>query len=130
MSLEDVTADASLERNEYHKLSLDQLEKLDDAEALYQRADRMMWGIKTERNLKHGLTVIIEAARRGHAVALGVCFLEGQGVKMRKRLGAELLRGSAERGHASGSRDVIQFSPISQLNSCWQNIISTAMALI
>jgi hypothetical protein len=65
MSLENVTADASLERNEYHKLALHQLDKLDDAEALYQIASR--------RDL--GWDITFEAVARGHAVALGICFL-------------------------------------------------------
>ncbi len=51
MSLESVTADASLERNEYHRLHFDQLEQL-DAEALYQRADRLINRIGIEQNEK------------------------------------------------------------------------------
>jgi TPR repeat protein len=104
MSLENVTADASLERNEYHKLDIQELEKLDDAEALYQRGDRILSGISIKKNLNLGQDIMIEAARRGHAVALGVCFLAGRGVKKNRARAVELFRASADRGHASGSR--------------------------
>jgi TPR repeat protein len=102
--LEDVTADASLERNEYHKLELHQLDRIDDAEALYQIADRIMHGTGMKENRELGLGIMIEAARRGHAVALGVCFFHAQGIKMNEARGFELLRASAHRGHVSGSR--------------------------
>jgi hypothetical protein len=101
MSLENVTADASLERNDYHKLELDQLEKLDDAEALYQRGDRTLNGIVAEKNEDLGWHLIIEAARRGHAVALGNCFLHGRGAERNEARAVELFRASADRGHAS-----------------------------
>jgi TPR repeat protein len=104
MSLGNVTADASLERNEYHKLELHQLDKLDDAEALYQRADRIMNGIGIKMNEESGLEMMIEAARCGHPVALGVCFLEGEGVRQNEVRAVELFRASADRGHASGAR--------------------------
>jgi TPR repeat protein len=104
MSLRNVTADASAERNEYHKLQLDQLEKLDDAEALYQRADRLMWGIGIKMEEGLGYSIMVEAARRGHPVALGRCFLHELAVGKRDNARAiELFRASADRGHASGT---------------------------
>ncbi len=99
-----VTADASAERNIYHKLTLHQLEKIDDAESLFQVADRIIDGIGIEQNREMGWGMMIEAARRGHPVALGACFLFGQGVKKNKAQAIELFRASADRGHASGTR--------------------------
>jgi TPR repeat protein len=118
MPLENVTADASLERNEYHKLDIPKLDKLDDAEALYQRGDRTMHGINIEANAELGWSMIIEAAHRGHAVALGVCFLRGKGVEKNEARAFELFRASADRGHASGTRSDSHFtvSLFSQLN--------------
>ncbi len=107
MSLENVTADASLERNEYHKLDLQELTELDDAEALYQRGDRLGFGIKAFKNETSGWRLMTESAGRGHAVALGLCYLHGRGVKKNKARGVELLRASADRGHASGARTLI-----------------------
>jgi hypothetical protein len=104
MPLENVTANALLERSEYHKLSFDQLEKLDDAEALFQRADRLLWGMGINPNEKLADGFMIEAARRGHPLALGVCFLRGKGLDMNETRGVELLQASADRGYASGSR--------------------------
>jgi TPR repeat protein len=103
-SLENFTADASLERNEYHTLDLHELTKLDDAEALYQRGDRLRQGIKAFKNETSGWRLIIEAAGRGHAVALGLCFVHGRGVEQNEARAIELLRASADRGHASGAR--------------------------
>jgi TPR repeat protein len=136
MSLENVPADASLERNEYHKLELYQLNKLDDAEALYQIADRIMEGIGVEENKELGWGIVIEAARRGHAVALARCFRYGQGVEKNEARAVDLFRASADRGHASGTRTNLhsnfqtQFSRFFlQLNTGWLNAISTAMEL-
>jgi TPR repeat protein len=111
-SLENVTADVSAERNEYHKLELHQLYKLDDAEALFQIADRVVHGIGIKENtalawgenVEFGLNIMIEAACRGHAVALGVCFLRGRGAEKNEVRAIELFRASADREHASGSR--------------------------
>jgi hypothetical protein len=123
---EDVTANASLERNEYHKLHLDQLEKLNDAEALYQIGDRLMHGIDIKQNKDLGIGLMIEAARRGHAVALGVCFFRGRRVEMKARA-IELLRASADRGHVSGTHQLafdFQFSRFSQLSAGWAGAIT------
>jgi TPR repeat protein len=106
ISIENVTSDASLERNEYHKLALHQLDELDDAEALYQIADRIMNGIGTKKDEEQGLGIMSEAARRGHAVALGLCFLHGRGVDRNKARAFQLFRASADRGHASGSHEL------------------------
>ncbi len=101
--LENVTADASLERNEYQKLELRHLARLDDAEALYQIADRLVNGVGTLVDIRLGRYLMIEAARRGHPVALGVCFLHRFGVVKNKPRAVELFRASADRGHASGT---------------------------
>jgi TPR repeat protein len=102
MSLENVTADLSLERNEYHKLELHELEKIDDAEALFQRGDRLMNGIGIEENCKSGMDIVVEAARRGHPVALGVCYFYGKcGFDNWLNRTFECFRASAEHGHAT-----------------------------
>ncbi len=100
--LEGVTADASLERNKYHKPELHQLEKI-DVESLYQVADCIFDGIHIKQDKELGWGIMIEAARRGHPVALGRCFFDGQGVKKNQARAIELLQASADRGHASGS---------------------------
>jgi hypothetical protein len=134
--LESVTADASAERNEYHKLALNQLDKLDDAEALYQIGDRIMHGIGIEEDKKLGLGIMIEAARRGHAVALGVCFLRGRGIKRNDARAFELIRASADRGHASGARTnshsifKLDSHDHSQLNTAWAIATSKAVELM
>ena len=45
MSLEHIISNASLERGHYHQLATRELEKLDDAEALYERGRRLRNGI-------------------------------------------------------------------------------------
>jgi hypothetical protein len=115
MSLENFTADASAERNEYRKLSLDELEKLDDAEAFFQRGDRILYRIRIERGYgfwydwaqklkpdeEMGWNFIAEAVRRGHPVALALCYFDLNDLQR----AIELLRASADRGHVSGSRE-------------------------
>ena len=89
MSLENVTADASAEHNEDHKLHFDQLVKLDDAGALFQCGHRLTTGISAEQNASLGLS-LVEAARCGHAVAFGISFLLGQGVRRDQMQALEL----------------------------------------
>ncbi len=103
MSLEHIVPNASLERGHYHQLATRELDKLDDAEALYERGWRLRSGIGVTMNEEAGWKLIIEAAKLGHAVALATCFRFGRGAEKNLNRAVELFRASAERGHAGGS---------------------------
>jgi TPR repeat protein len=103
MSLGNIVADPSFERGHYHQLATSELDKLDDAEALFERGRRLRYGIGVAEDKGVGLKLIIESAKLGHPVALAYCFATGQGTKQNVYRAFELYRASAERGHASGS---------------------------
>lgn len=103
MSLENIVANASLERKHYHQLATSELDKLDDAEALYERGRRLLDGVGVLEDSEAGWDLIIESAKLGHPVALGLCFHEGRGTKQNQNRAIELYRASAERGHPAGS---------------------------
>ncbi len=103
MSLENIVADASLERGHYHQLATRELGKLDNAEALFERGRRLRNGIGVATNEEAGWQLAIEAATLGHPVALAFCFHYGRGTDKNPNRAAELYRASAERGHAGGS---------------------------
>jgi hypothetical protein len=105
--LTEVEANASLEHKGLHKLSIDQLKDISDydderAEALFQLGDRIAWGIDITSHGELGWSIVFEAARDGHPVALAACFLEGEGVNRNEAKSFELLQGSTQRGHAAG----------------------------
>jgi hypothetical protein len=110
MSLENVTADASAERNEYHKLDFDQLEKLDDAEALFQRGIRLVYGMGVRMDGNSGWELIISSAKLGHPVALALCFIERKGTEWNMYRAGRLLRDSASRGYGFGIPILALFS--------------------
>jgi TPR repeat protein len=118
MELESITVDALLECNEYHRLAPHQLDRLDDAEALYQHANRNLHGIGIKQNSKLGWHNMKEAARRGHPVALGACFLRGQGTEENEAQAFELFRASADCGmhQVLAFESQSRFSQFSQLN--------------
>ena len=90
MSLKNATADASAERNECHKLHFDQLDKLDDAQALFNAALRLLHA----------------AAQKNHREAqyvLGKCYKEGNGVEQNYFKSACLLNSAADHGHQNAS---------------------------
>jgi TPR repeat protein len=103
MSLERVIPNASLERTYYHQIATSELDKLDDAEALFERGRRLRLGIALAKDEEAGWNLIIESAKLGHPVALGLCFHEGRGTKQNQNRAIELYRASAERGHPAGS---------------------------
>jgi hypothetical protein len=89
---------ASLERGYYHKLSFQDLDKLDDAEALFERGRRLRTGTCNKKDEKKGWELMSQAAELGHPVAQAAIF-------ERQRMldqAVELYLASAERGHASG----------------------------
>jgi TPR repeat protein len=102
MSLEHVVADASVERPNYHLLAADELEKLDEAEALLVRGDRLTDGIGVIIDEEEGWKLIIEAAKRGHSAALASCFDFGRGTAVNKRRAVQLYQEAAKRGHPIG----------------------------
>ena len=103
MSLDHTISNASLERVRYHQLASRELDKLNDAEALYERGRRLRNGIGVAKNEEAGWQLAIEAAKLGHPVALAFCFHYGRGTAKNPNRAAELYRASAERGHAGGS---------------------------
>jgi hypothetical protein len=102
MSLEHITADASLERKHYHELSARELEQRRDAEALFERGRRLGFGVGTAKKDEEGWALIVEAARLGHPVALAFCFHFGQATQQSSQRSCELLKTSSARGHPAG----------------------------
>jgi TPR repeat protein len=102
MSLERIVPDALLERGHYHQLALRELDKLNDAEALFERGKRLRLGIGIIQNEEAGWKLIIEAAKLGHPLALALCFYVGQGTAKNLNRAVELYRASAEREHPAG----------------------------
>jgi hypothetical protein len=78
MSLDRIAPDASLERGHYHQLATPELDRLNHAEAHYERGRRFRSGISVTKNEEVGWKLTIEAAKLGHPVALAVCFRYGQ----------------------------------------------------
>ncbi len=103
MSLNSVTADPSVERLNYHLLTPTELEKLDDIEALFIRGDRMYDGVGTAKDEEGGWKLIMEAAKRGHSVALGLCIQFEKDATKNSALAASLYKRSAKHGHAIGN---------------------------
>ncbi len=103
-TVDDIVADASLERAWYHKLAWRDLEELGDAESIYERGRRIRNGHGVAKDEEGCWSLIIEAARLGHTVALGFCFRYGHGTShIDLGRATELFRASAERGHPAGS---------------------------
>jgi TPR repeat protein len=102
MSLERVVPNASLERVHYHQLATRELNKLNDAEARYERGRRLRDEIGVDMNEEAGWKLIIKAAKRGHPVALAECFSIGRGTAKNLKRAAGLYRSSADRGHPAG----------------------------
>ncbi len=103
MSFDHIVVDASLERGHYHQLTTSELDKLDNAEALYERGRRLRNGISVKMDEEAGWKLFVEAAKLGHAVALALCFHNGRGTAKNLNRGFELFHASAERGHPGGS---------------------------
>ncbi len=121
MSLDHIVPNASLERGHYHQLATRELDQLDDAEALFERAFRLVIGIGATRNREAAGKLIMESAKLGHPVALALC-LEQAGTAKNIKRAIELHRASAERGHVSGSLHLLVcFSTTKpKLNSIWE----------
>jgi TPR repeat protein len=103
MSLKSVTPQPTFERVSYHLLPLNELNLLDDPEALFERGDRIRLGVGTRREEQRGWRLIIKAAQLGHPVALAYCFEEGRGVAEDPKLAFEMYTASSHRGHPSGN---------------------------
>jgi TPR repeat protein len=101
-TLENVLVDSSLEKSDYHKLSLSHLLELveeQDPEAMFVYADRLGNGIGVKKNGKLAWSYVKKAARYGHPVALAECFQCGKCVREDKGRALQLYRESMERGH-------------------------------
>jgi hypothetical protein len=102
--LDSVAADASVERYGYHKLSVKQLNDINDAEAKLELSLRMRLGIGVEKETDGGWQLLHKSALQGHPVALGFCFGNAYKTKKNTILSLRLFRESAERGHAMGTK--------------------------
>jgi TPR repeat protein len=102
MSLENIVPDGSVERGHYHLLTHEELNKLDDAEALFVRGDRFQAGVGIAIDEEAGWRLIIESAKLGHPVALACCFQYAKGTLKNLQRAAELYRQAADRGHPAG----------------------------
>ncbi len=90
MELENVTADASAERYECDKLHFDQLEKLDDVEALFNTALRLLHAGALKN---HG----------GAQFVLGKCYKQGEGVEENRLTAISLFKMAADNGVKNAS---------------------------
>ncbi len=102
LSLENVAPDISLERQHYHLLPQEELERLDDPEALFERGRRLRLGIRVPVNEDLSWKFIERAALRGHSLALSLCFQAGRGLSKDLQRGVELYKDAAKRGHPVG----------------------------
>ncbi len=95
----------------------------DDAEALFESGRRLRNGVGLAKDEEAGWKLIIEAAKLGHAVALGFCFFFGRGTAENLTRAVELYRTSAERGHPAGRHFVCIALPLSRTtgrpNTTW-----------
>jgi TPR repeat protein len=103
MSLASVIPDPSLERKDYHLLSQEELDTLEDAEALFERGRRLKNGICVNVDEKLSWEYIIASARQGHPVALAYCYDFGRELNKDLQRSVQIIRGSAERNHPAGS---------------------------
>jgi hypothetical protein len=102
--LEGSVVKPELEKNDYHRLSLAELEALSpEPEALFQRGYRLRHGISVKANEDLGWELTIEAARAGHPVATARCYEHGVGAPKDLAKALSLSHESAARGHSSGT---------------------------
>ncbi len=132
MSLDDVVVDPLLERIHYYQLSKSELEKLEDAEALFERGRRLRLGIDEKTDEVAGWILVIDAARLGHPVALAFCFLFGRGTTKNLERAVQLCRTSAVRGHVVGlllARFACLQAYVNQPRTVWEYATRTEEAL-
>jgi TPR repeat protein len=102
MSLEDVIPDSSLELRHYYAVPWLLLEKLEDAESIFERGRRLRYGFGVDKDKEAGWAYVIRAAQLRHPVALGLCNDYGRGITKNHQRAVELYRDSAHRGHPAG----------------------------
>jgi TPR repeat protein len=103
MSFADIAPDISLERYNYHLLPQEQLDRLEDAEALYERGRRFRYGAGIPVNEELGWELTLKAAMLGHPLARAYCYDYGIGVEKDLPRAVSLYRACAERGHPAGT---------------------------
>jgi hypothetical protein len=99
----DVIVDPSLEHPDYHLLSQEKLEELDDVEALFERGRRQVVGIGVSIDESLGWLQVVHAAQLGHGVALAACYCNGKGIEENLPRAIELFTQTSERGHPAGT---------------------------
>jgi TPR repeat protein len=104
MSLAKIEADPSLEQPRHHLLPQHVLEKLEDAEALYELGRRRRNGANVKIDEELGWELTIQAAKLGHPVALATCLDQGKGTEKDSARALELYKQSAARSHPAGMR--------------------------
>jgi TPR repeat protein len=107
MSIGEIIPNPSLEQPHYHTLAQEILEKLDDAEALYERGRRLFLGIGIMRDRNTAWELIHRSALQGHPVAIASCYNCGQFTNRDTARACNLFQESALRGHPSGTSFVL-----------------------
>jgi hypothetical protein len=106
--LSDVGPDAALEKPEYFRLTWPQLEALNDAESLFERACRFGFGIGVEENEEEEERLTLESAKLGHPLALASCFSSGNNADEDEKRAFSLWSESAQRGHPAGNSNTLK----------------------
>jgi TPR repeat protein len=110
--IEMVVPEESLEHNEYHSFSNDQIELAFasyEPESFLVLGERMRLGTGLMKNDEQCWRYVILAARFGHPVALAQCFHFGKGVERNLTRAVDLFLESAKRGHPVGT--ALTFAP-------------------
>ncbi len=114
-ALAQVRENAALEENDMHLLPTEKIEELvaaNNVEAIFIYGTRIRLGMGAFKNEERGWQYTYEAARCGHAVALGLCFDLGKYVKQDEKKAATLYEASARRNHPAG---------LNNLGTCYQH---------
>jgi hypothetical protein len=90
-----IDPDEQTEKRGYDKLDWNSLVKIDDAESMFERAQRLALEKKDPKQIKD---LIVRAARKRHPVALARCFLDGIGTPIDEKRAIAILQSSADRG--------------------------------
>jgi TPR repeat protein len=108
---EDTVPNPALENMTYHLLDSKQLFELvregNDAEALSEYGYRLRFGIGFVTDEKVAWRFIKQAARMGHAISLGRCCYNGEGLQCNYQRAFRLFNESAIRGHPAGEFSAI-----------------------
>ncbi len=118
LPLEEVIPIPSLEKPKYHLLPRHQLDRLEDAEALYERGRRLRLGIGMKKDESEAWPLILTSAQMGHPVAQATCFDFGKGVKKNLPQAVQMYRECSDRGHPVGKCSTQTLIPCGHVSRC------------